>query len=50
MIANTPKPPYIAAVFTSIRTDVEEGYEKVKEIINGFSNDQHLRFYKAKIQ
>ena len=25
MIANTPKTPYIAAVFTSIRTDVEEG-------------------------
>ena len=32
MIANTPKPPYIAAVFTSIRTDVEEGYEKMNEL------------------
>ena len=32
MIANTPKPPYIAVVFTSIRTDVEEGYEKMNEL------------------
>jgi len=32
MIANTPKPPYIAAVFTSIRTDVEEGYEHMNEL------------------
>jgi len=32
MIANTPKPPYIAAVSTSIRTDVEEGYDKMNEL------------------
>ena len=32
MIANTPKPPYIAAVFTSIRTDVEEGYNEMNEL------------------
>ena len=32
MIANTPKPPYIAAIFTSIRTDVEEGYEQMNEL------------------
>jgi len=32
MIANTPKPPYIAAVFTSIRTDIEEGYDKMNEL------------------
>ena len=32
MIANTPKTPYIAAVFTSIRTDVEEGYNEMNEL------------------
>ena len=26
MIANTPKPPYYAVIFTSVRTDVAEGY------------------------
>ena len=32
MIAKTPSPPYIAAVFTSIRTDIEEGYDKMNEL------------------
>ena len=32
MIANTPKPPYIFAVFTSIRTDIEEGYDEMDEL------------------
>ena len=32
MIANTPKPAYIAAVFTSIRKDVVEGYDKMYEL------------------
>ena len=43
MIANTPKPPYVAAIFTSIRTNVEEGYDKMDELtfkeietINGY--------------
>jgi heme-degrading monooxygenase HmoA len=26
MIANTPPPPYYAVIFTSIRTDIDEGY------------------------
>lgn len=26
MIANTPKPPYYAVIFTTLRTNVEEGY------------------------
>lgn len=26
MIANTPKPPYYAVIFTSSRTDVDNGY------------------------
>lgn len=27
MIANTPAPPYYAVIFTSLRTEVEEGYK-----------------------
>lgn len=27
MIAKTPAPPYYAVIFTSVRTDVDEGYE-----------------------
>ena len=26
MIANTPEPPYYAVIFTSLRTDVDDGY------------------------
>ena len=29
MIATTPKPPYYAVIFTSFRTDVDEGYEEM---------------------
>jgi heme-degrading monooxygenase HmoA len=29
MIAATPKPPYYAVIFTSIRTDNENGYEEM---------------------
>ena len=43
MTANTPNPPYVAAIFTSIRTNVEEGYDKRDELtfkeietINGY--------------
>ena len=32
MIANTPQPPYFSAIFTSIRTEVEEGYDKMDEL------------------
>ena len=31
MIAKTPKPPYYAVVFTSIRSDVDEGYGDTAE-------------------
>jgi len=27
VIANTPKPPYFAVIFTSTRTDVDHGYD-----------------------
>ena len=32
MLANTPKPPNVSAVFTSIRTDIEEGYDEMNNL------------------
>ena len=31
MIAHTPNPPYYAVIFTSIKTDVEDGYSEMSE-------------------
>lgn len=31
MIADTPPPPYYAVIFTSLRTDVDEGYAEMAE-------------------
>lgn len=31
MIANTPNPPYYAVIFTSIRTQIDEGYQEMAE-------------------
>jgi heme-degrading monooxygenase HmoA len=31
MIAKTPEPPYYAVIFTSTRTDVEEGYGETSD-------------------
>ncbi len=31
MIANTPKPPYFAVIFTSIRTGVDDGYNNMAD-------------------
>lgn len=31
MIATTPHPPYYAVIFTSVRTDIEDGYEETAE-------------------
>jgi heme-degrading monooxygenase HmoA len=31
MIAETPQPPYYAVIFTSIRTEVEDGYTDIAE-------------------
>ncbi len=31
MIANTSPPPYYAVIFSSLRTEVDEGYEKTSE-------------------
>mgnify|MGYP002713162825 CR=1 FL=1 len=31
MIASTPIPPYYAVIFTSLRTNIKEGYDKTSE-------------------
>jgi len=31
MIANTPKAPYYAVIFSTIRTDIDEGYEETAQ-------------------
>ena len=31
MIANTPKPPYYAVIFSSLRTDLDENYAEVAD-------------------
>ncbi len=31
MITNTPPPPYYAVIFSSLRTDVEEGYAEMAQ-------------------
>ena len=31
MVAKTPQPPYYAVIFTSLRTDVDEGYSDMAD-------------------
>ena len=40
MIANTPLPPYYAVIFTSLRTDVEEGYGDTAERMVELASEQ----------
>lgn len=40
MIVNTPKPPYYAVIFTSLRTDTTEGYEDTAERMLELAKDQ----------
>jgi heme-degrading monooxygenase HmoA len=40
MFANTPEPPYYAVIFTSIRTDVEEGYKETEDFLETLVKDQ----------
>lgn len=41
MIANTPKPPYYAVIFTSERTAVEEGYETMADKMVALAKEQN---------
>lgn len=40
IIANTPKPPYYAVIFTSTRTEKEDGYGKVAERMVALAEQQ----------
>ena len=33
MIAHTPKPPYYAVIFSSLRTNIEEGYGETAQLL-----------------
>ena len=40
MIANTPKPPYYAVIFTSIRTEGDGGYDHMSSSMMDLVKDQ----------
>jgi len=40
LIANTPKPPYYAVIFTSVRTDVEDGYADMANLMVALAEQQ----------
>jgi len=40
MIAKTPRPPYYAVIFSSIRTDVEDGYAEMANYMHELAQEQ----------
>ena len=40
MIADTPKPPYYAVIFSSIRTDVDKGYAEMSDLMVELAKQQ----------
>ncbi len=40
MIANTPEPPYYAVIFTSLRTEGDEGYSAMADAMGELAKDQ----------
>ena len=40
MIASTPKPPYYAVIFTTIRTEIEEGYDETAKKMEALAKQQ----------
>ena len=40
MIASTPQPPYYAVIFTSLRTNVDEGYNEMSDLIVELAKQQ----------
>ena len=40
MIAKTPTPPYYAVIFTSIRTDIDEGYGLIADAMATLAEKQ----------
>ncbi|WP_163323083.1 antibiotic biosynthesis monooxygenase family protein [Draconibacterium mangrovi] len=41
MIANTPKPPYYAVIFTTERTTIDEGYAEMAQQMLELAQQQH---------
>lgn len=41
MIADTPKPPYYAVIFTSERTVGDNGYKEMAELMVRLASEQH---------
>lgn len=39
-IAQTPEPPYIAVIFTSVRTKVADGYESMADLMVELASEQ----------
>jgi len=40
MIANTPKPPYYAVIFSSMRTEIDDNYNEVADKMVELAKDQ----------
>lgn len=40
LIANTPEPPYYAVIFSSIKTNKDEGYEEMAEFMVNLAKQQ----------
>ncbi len=40
MIATTPQPPYYAVIFSTLRTEIDEGYEKAAQKMEELAKHQ----------
>ena len=40
MISRTPNPPYYAVIFSTIRTNIEEGYEETAQQMEELAKQQ----------
>ena len=40
MIATTPRPPYYAVIFTTLKTEVDEGYEETASHMESLAKEQ----------
>ena len=40
MISNTPSPPYYAVIFTTIRTEIDDGYSETADLMERLAKDQ----------
>ncbi len=40
MIAKTPQPPYYAVIFSTLRTEIDEGYEKAAQKMEELAKQQ----------